>query len=139
MNIPNTAGNILILKTTCVLEIIISLDALYLYLEKLLLESIQALQHHLLSTGLLKNFNPFYLNNCISNHLPLLSHFLLKSFVFFSAAPTAHGNSQAGVEPELQPPAYATATVTWDPSQVCDLHHSSWQHWKPNLLSKARD
>jgi len=32
-------------------------------------------------------------------------------------------------------PAYATATP--DPSRVCDLHHSSWQHWILNPLSEA--
>ena len=32
-----------------------------------------------------------------------------------------------GVESELQPPAYARARATWDPSHVYDLHHSSWQ------------
>ena len=42
-----------------------------------------------------------------------------------------------GVEPELQLPAYATATP--DPSCICDLHHSSWQHWILNPLSVARD
>ena len=26
-----------------------------------------------------------------------------------------------GVESELQLPAYATATATWDPSHICDL------------------
>ena len=44
-----------------------------------------------------------------------------------------------GVESELQLPAYTTATATPDPSHVCDLHHSSQQHWIPNPLSKARD
>ena len=43
------------------------------------------------------------------------------------------------VESELQMPAYTTATATPDPSFVCDLHHSSWQHWILNPLSKARD
>ena len=33
-----------------------------------------------------------------------------------------------GVKSELQPPAYATATATGDPSHICDLHRSSWQH-----------
>ena len=33
-----------------------------------------------------------------------------------------------GVESELQLPATATATATWDPSHVYDLHRSSWQH-----------
>ena len=44
-----------------------------------------------------------------------------------------------GVESELQPPACTTATATLDPSHVCDLHHSSWQHWILHPLIKARD
>ena len=40
---------------------------------------------------------------------------------------------------ELQLLAYTTATATQDPSRVCDLHHSLWQCWILNLLSKARD
>ena len=43
-----------------------------------------------------------------------------------------------GVELELQVPAYARATATWDPSLVCNLHHSSWQ-WIPNPPDKAMD
>ena len=35
--------------------------------------------------------------------------------------------------------AYATATATWDPRCICDLHHSSWQCPILNPLSKARD
>ena len=27
----------------------------------------------------------------------------------------------------------------WDPSYVCHLDHSSWQHWILNPLSEARD
>ena len=44
-----------------------------------------------------------------------------------------------GVESELQLPAYATTTATWDLSCICDLHHSSQQCWIVNTLSKARD
>ena len=44
-----------------------------------------------------------------------------------------------GVESELQLLAYTTAIATLDPSCVCNLHHSSWQHWILNPLSKARD
>ena len=44
-----------------------------------------------------------------------------------------------GVKLELQLPAFATATATPDSSCVCDLLQSSWQHWIPNPLSKARD
>ena len=44
-----------------------------------------------------------------------------------------------GVELELQLPASATATLTPDLSQVCDLHHSSRQCQILNPLSEARD
>ena len=44
-----------------------------------------------------------------------------------------------GVESELQLLAYSTATVTPDPSQVCDLHHSSGERWLLNALIEARD
>ena len=59
---------------------------------------------------------------------------------FFRSTPGAYGRSQARVELELQLlPAYATATATPDPSSICDLHHSLWQHWILNPLSEARD
>ena len=44
-----------------------------------------------------------------------------------------------GVESELQPWAYTTATPTSDVSRICDLHHGSWQCQILNPLSKARD
>ena len=44
-----------------------------------------------------------------------------------------------GAESELQLPTYATATATQDPSQIYNLHHSSWPHWILNPLSKTRD
>jgi len=44
-----------------------------------------------------------------------------------------------GLQLELQLPAYTTATVTPDPSRICDLHHSSRQCRFLNPLSKARD
>ena len=44
-----------------------------------------------------------------------------------------------GVELELLLLAYPTATAMPDPSCVCDLHHSSWQHRILNPLSRARD
>ena len=44
-----------------------------------------------------------------------------------------------GAELELQLPAYTTATAMQDQSCVCDLHHSSRQHWILNPLSEARD
>ena len=44
-----------------------------------------------------------------------------------------------GVESELQLLAYATATAMQDLSRVCNLYHSSRQHWILNLLNKAKD
>ena len=44
-----------------------------------------------------------------------------------------------GVESELQLPAYTTAMATLDPSHICDLRHSLWQHQILNTLSKVRD
>ena len=44
-----------------------------------------------------------------------------------------------GVQLELQLPAYATATATWNLSCVFDLYHSSWQCQILDPLSKARD
>ena len=44
-----------------------------------------------------------------------------------------------GVESELQLPAYTTATAMQDPSSICDLHCSSWQHQMLNPLSEAGD
>ena len=43
------------------------------------------------------------------------------------------------VELELQLLAYAPATATLDLSCVCDLYHSSQQHWILNPWSEARD
>ena len=44
-----------------------------------------------------------------------------------------------GIQMELQLLAYAVAAVTPDLSRTCDLHHTSWQHWILNPLSRARD
>ena len=44
-----------------------------------------------------------------------------------------------GAEWEIQLPAYPTATATLNPSPVCDLHCSTWQHWILNPQSEARD
>jgi len=37
--------------------------------------------------------------------------------------------SRQGVKLELQLWAYTTAMAMPDPSHICNLHHSSWQHW----------
>ena len=61
-------------------------------------------------------------------HVSFLSFF----FFLFKATPAGCGGSQARAP-------NATATAMWDPSRVCDLHHSSRQRWILNPLSKATD
>ena len=58
-------------------------------------------------------------------------------FGLFRAAPAHVEVPRLGVESELLLPTYTTARS--DPSHVCDLHHSSQQHWIFNPLSRARD
>ena len=50
-----------------------------------------------------------------------------------------HGNSWARGGVGAAAVAYTTATATLDLGHICNLHHSSWQHWTLNPLSKARD
>ena len=68
---------------------------------------------------------------------PLLLLFFF--FVFLGLHPWHMKVPRLGVEWELQSPAYTTATATWDPSRVCDLHHILWQWWIINPLSEVRD
>ena len=65
--------------------------------------------------------------------------FLFSFFVFLGLHLWNMEVPRVGVESELQLPAYATATAMWDPNRVCDLHHSSRQHWIFNPLSRGRD
>ena len=50
--------------------------------------------------------------------------------MLFGATPVTLEVPRLRARLELQLPAYAMAiaTATWDPSHVCDLHHSSWQY-----------
>ena len=62
-----------------------------------------------------------------------LFYFLFYIFVFFClfrAEPTAYG---------AVPLSATRATAMPDPSHVCKLYHSSWQHQILNPLSKVRD
>ena len=61
-------------------------------------------------------------------------------FLLFRAACAAHGGSHArGWIGTAATVAYTTATTMPDPSHICNLHHSSWQHCILNPLSEARD
>uniref|UniRef100_A0A8D1KNP4 5-formyltetrahydrofolate cyclo-ligase n=1 Tax=Sus scrofa TaxID=9823 RepID=A0A8D1KNP4_PIG len=48
-------------------------------------------------------------------------------FLIFRAASVAYGSSWVRGRIGLQLPAYITATAVWDPSSICDLHHSLQQ------------
>ena len=60
-------------------------------------------------------------------------------FFFLGPLPWHMEVPMLGVELELQPLAYTTATAMRDLSCVCDLHHSSRQHRILNPMSEARD
>ena len=65
----------------------------------------------------------------------LYSYFTNFSGDFFGPHPLHMDDPRLGIESEL---AYTTAIARWDPSCVCDPHHSSWQCQISNPLSKAR-
>ena len=75
---------------------------------------------------------PFVLAN------PLFPLFFFFPF-FLGPHPWHMEVPRLGVESELQPLAYATATATPDSSCIGDLHHSSRQCPILNPLSEARD
>ena len=59
-------------------------------------------------------------------------------FSFLGPHLEGYGSSQARGRIGATAVAYARATATWDPSCVCDLHHSSEQHWILNLLKRGQ-
>ena len=73
------------------------------------------------------------------NVAKFLSFFFLSGFCLLRATPQHMEVPRLGVSSELPLPAYTTATATQDPSQICELHHSSQQLWILNPLREARD
>jgi len=68
-----------------------------------------------------------------------LFYFIFCLFFFLGSHLQHMEVPRLGVNSELQLPTYTTATSTQDPSRICDLHHSSWQHQIFNPLSEAKD
>ena len=60
-------------------------------------------------------------------------------FFLFIAAPAACGSFQARGQHRAAAEANATATATLDPSRMCNLYHSLWQHQILSPGSEARD
>ena len=75
-----------------------------------------------------------YIN--IYNHLYTYIQILLFPFYSYMRHMEA---PRLGVQSELHLPAYTTATATWDPSCICDLHHSLQQWRILNPLSRVRN
>ena len=79
------------------------------------------------------------------SHIKVVSLLRVLSFVLFCFFPFLGPHPQhmevprLGDESELQLLACTTTIAMRDPSQVCDLHHSSRQCWIFNPLSEARD
>ena len=61
----------------------------------------------------------------------LLFGFGFGFLVFLGLHPQHKQVPRLGVELDLQLPAYTTAAAMQYPSRVCDIHHSSQQHWIP--------
>ena len=68
---------------------------------------------------------------------PRLTQAYFLFFVFLGPYPWHMEIPGLRVKSELQMLAYTTAT--WDPSRVCNLHHSSQQGQILNPLREARD
>ena len=69
-----------------------------------------------------------------------LFHLPLERFLFFLGPHQRHMEVlRLGVKSEPQLLACTRATATPDPSLVCDLHPSSWQHQILNPLCNGRD
>ena len=62
------------------------------------------------------------------------------SFVFFRAVPMAYGGSQArGQIRDIAASLHHSYSNSGFESHLRDLHHSSWQCWLLDPLSKTRD
>ena len=66
-------------------------------------------------------------------------HLFIYLFCFFGATPVSYGSSQARGWIRAAAETYNTAIAPWDPSCICDLCHSMWQHWILNPLSEAKN
>ena len=100
--------------------------------------------HHPLSSASPNLHEPVCMSCCLfMSSTSFLSHFIYLFIVHlfcFRGSHTQHMEvPRRGVESELQPPAYTTATATPDLSCICDLCHSSRQRRIHNPPREARD
>ena len=83
----------------------------------------------------------FLPSGIMRHHWKVLCKETAQSFICLSLGPNPQHKAipRLGIKSELQLPAYTTDTATWDPSPVCDLHHSSRHRRILNPLSETRD
>ena len=80
-----------------------------------------------------------FISSLIHHYHERKTFFIFYFLLFFRTTPIAYGCSQARGQIGATAAAYATVTETWDPSCICDLHHSSRKRWIPDPLSETRD
>ena len=88
--------------------------------------------------------HPKHHSKCHICHLLAFYVVLLHTYIFlfifpFRATLVANGSSQARGRIRAAGASHATVTATPDPNCICDLCHTSQQHWTLNTLSGARD
>ena len=84
----------------------------------------------------------FFFSDSFDHKFYILLHNHKRFFFFFAFLglyPRYMEVPRLEVRSELQLPVYTTATAMPDPSCICNLYHSSWQHQILNPLSEARN
>ena len=86
-------------------------------------------------------FSTTLILDSLNDNLWINSVWVFFSPLFFSLEPyLQHAEFlKLGIKLKLQLLVYTTATTSWDPSHICNLHHSSQQCCILNPQSKARD
>ena len=74
---------------------------------------------------------------CFDRHCTEFLFLFFYYFLLFSATLVVYGGSHARGRIRATVLGTAIATATWDPSHLCNLHHSSQQSQIPDPLSLA--
>ena len=88
--------------------------------------------HSILILGMLLDSHTMHLSCFIPHHHPAF-------FCFLGPHPPHLEISKLGVQLEMYPPAYTTATTPPDPSGIFNLYHSSCKCWVLNPLRGVLD
>ena len=115
-------------------------------LVKAMTQSIQLLDQAVCCLGILlcgivaPRSNCFYTVSSCYLFLPTHFYFILFYFICFLEPYLQHMEvSRLGVKSDVQWLTCPAATAMRDLSCICNVHHSSWQHWILNPLGEAKD